>query len=46
MKRMGWIAAVLVMAVVLVTLPAQAVELETKGKSAFLLDVATGTVLY
>ena len=46
MKRMGWIAAVLVMAVVLLTLPTQAVELETKGKSAFLLDVATGTVLY
>ena len=46
MKRIGWIAAVLAIAMVILSLPAQAVELDTKGKSAFLMDVATGTVLY
>ena len=46
MKRIGWITVVLVMLGVILTGPAQAVELDTKGKSAFLMDVATGMVLY
>ena len=46
MKRIGWITVVLVMVGLLLTGPAQAVELDLKGKSAFLMDVATGTVLY
>ncbi len=46
MKRIGWGAVVLVMVGLMLTGPVQAVELDTKGKSAFLMDVATGTVLY
>ena len=46
MKRIGWIAVVLVMVGAILTAPAQAVELDIKGKSAFLMDVATGTVLF
>lgn len=46
MKRVGWIIVVLALTVSLATLPAQAVELEIKGKSALLMDVATGTILY
>ena len=46
MKRIGWVAVVLVMVGLMLTGPVQAVELDTKGKSAFLMDVATGTVLY
>ena len=45
MKRMGCIMMVLVMMTVLAQ-PAAAVELDIKGKSALLMDVATGTVLY
>ena len=45
MKRIGWIAVVLVMVVALAR-PAAAVELDIKGKSGVLMDVATGTVLY
>ena len=45
MKRITWI---LVLAIVLCLLPvkAQAVELDIGGKSALLMDVTTGTILY
>ena len=46
MKRIGWITAVLAMAVSLLARPVLAVELDIKGKSGLLMDVATGTVLY
>ena len=46
MKRMGWITVAAAMVAMLLTGPVQAVELDLKGKSAFLMDVATGTVLY
>ena len=46
MKRIGWITVVLVMTVVLLAQPAAAVELDIKGKSGVLMDVATGTVLF
>ena len=46
MKRIGWITVVLVMLGAVFTAPAQAVELDIKGKRAVLLDAATGTVLY
>lgn len=46
MKRIGWM--ILVMAALLGAVPvrAQAVDLAIEGKSAVLMDVATGTVLY
>lgn len=46
MKRMGW--ALTALAVLIVCLPfrAAAVDLNVPGKSALLMDVATGTVLY
>ena len=46
MKRAGWIMVVLVLLVGLVPRQAQAVELNVAGKSALLMDAATGTVLY
>ena len=46
MKRAGWILVVLGLLAVWVPRGAQAVELEVGGKSALLMDVATGTVLY
>ena len=46
MKRIGWITVVLVMLGAVFTAPAQAVELDITAKSAFLMDAATGTVLY
>ena len=46
MKRMGWMFAVLILLGALLPLPAGAVELEVGGKSALLMDVETGTVLY
>ena len=48
MKRAGWILTVVLLTPLLVLLPvrAGAVELEVAGKSAVLMDVATGTVLY
>ena len=46
MKRIGWITVVLVRLGAVFTAPAQAVELDIKGKSAFLMDAVTGTVLY
>ena len=45
MKRMICVAA-LVLALCQIALPASAVELDVAGKSAVLMDVATGTVLY
>ncbi len=45
MKRVGWLMLVLVMLVGLLP-PAKAVDLNVEGKSALLMDVATGTVLY
>ena len=46
MKRIGWITVVLAVAVSLLARPVLAVELDIKGKSGLLMDVATGTVLY
>ena len=45
MKRMICVAA-LVLALCQLALPASAVELDVAGKSAVLMDVATGTILY
>lgn len=45
MKRMICVAA-LVLALCRIALPASAVELDVAGKSAVLMDVATGTILY
>lgn len=45
MKRMICVAA-LVLALCQIALPASAVELDVAGKSAVLMDVATGTILY
>ena len=46
MKRLGWMIVLAVLLVNMLAVPAGAVELEVKGKSALLMDVATGTVLY
>lgn len=46
MKRAGWIVVVLALTITLMPLRSHAVQLETAGKSAVLMDVATGTVLY
>ena len=46
MKRMVWLLVAAVMVVGLMPGKAQAVELNVAGKSALLMDVATGTVLY
>ncbi len=46
MKRMGCILAVLMLLLGALPVSAGAVELEVGGKSALLMDVATGTVLY
>ena len=46
MKRIGWVAVVLIMVGLVLVQPVSAVELDIKGKSAVLMDVATGTVLY
>ena len=40
MKRIGWITVVLAMAVSLLARPVLAVELDIKGKSGLLMDVA------
>ena len=45
MKRMICVAA-LVLALCRIALPASAVELDVAGKSAVLMDVATGAILY
>ena len=49
MKRLGCLAVLLIIMVGMLPLPAEAVQnpnLNVKGKSALLMDVATGTVLY
>ena len=46
MKRFIWIAVVLCMMLSLLPLCAQAADLQIPAKSALLMDVATGTVLY
>ncbi|MDD5863206.1 MAG: D-alanyl-D-alanine carboxypeptidase, partial [Firmicutes bacterium] len=45
MKRI-WCVVALALTLTWITLPTAAVELEVAGKSAVLMDVATGTVLY
>ena len=46
MKRMGCCAIVLCLLLALVPVRGRAVELDIDGKSALLMDVATGTILY
>ena len=46
MKRMGCVVLVLVLFLGVLPRKAQAVELELDGKSALLMDLATGTILY
>ncbi len=46
MKRVGWIAVVLGILIGLMPVSVQAVDLSIPAKSAVLMDVATGTVLY
>jgi len=46
MKRMGCMVLVLVLILGVLPRQAQAVELDLDGKSALLMDVATGTILY
>ena len=46
MKRIGWVAVVLIMVGLVLVQPVSAVDLDIKGKSGILMDVATGTVLY
>ena len=46
MKRVGWMMAVLVLLTGLLPLRVQGVELQTAGKSALLMDIATGQILY
>ena len=45
MKRAGILIAVCIL-LTLLPIPAQAVQLQVEGKSALLMDIATGTVLY
>ena len=46
MKRAGWLMVVLVLFLGMLPISAGAVELDIDGKSALLMDVATGTILY
>ena len=46
MKRMGWLIVVCCLILTVVPFGADAAALEIAGKSAVLMDVATGTVLY
>ena len=46
MKRIGWMLMVVVLLAGMVPLRGRAVELDVPGKSALLMDIATGTVLY
>ena len=46
MKRAVWLVMVVVLVVGLLPLQTRAAELEVPGKSALLMDVATGTVLF
>ncbi len=46
MRRLGWILVALALTVGLLPLNARGAELEVAGKSALLMDIETGTVLY
>ena len=46
MKRFGWLLVSLVLVLGLIPYPAQAVSMEIEAKSALLIDISTGTVLY
>ena len=46
MKRFGWILVILSLLLGLLPMQAQAANLEVEAKSALLMDVATGTILY
>ena len=46
MKRLGWILVVISLLMGLLPFAAQAANLEVEAKSALLMDVATGTILY
>ena len=46
MKRLVWILVILSLLLSLLPLAAQAAELEVEAKSALLMDVATGTILF
>ena len=46
MKRLGWILVALSIMLGLLPFAAQAANLEVEAKSALLMDVATGTILY
>lgn len=46
MKRLGWAAIVFALLIGLFATPAGAVSLDVQAKSAVLMDIATGTVLY
>ena len=46
MKRIGWMLMVVILLMGMVPLQGYAVELDVPGKSALLMDIATGTVLY
>lgn len=46
MKRLGWIMVVFSVLLGLLPMQAQAADLEVEAKSALLMDVATGTILY
>ena len=46
MKRLGWILVVISLLLGLLPFAAQAANLEVEAKSALLMDVSTGTILY
>lgn len=46
MKRLGWLVLVFILMVGFVPGKAQAVDMDIEAKSALLMDVATGSVLY
>ena len=46
MKRAGWLMVVISLMVLMLPGKAEAVQLDVAGKSAVLMDVATGTILY
>ena len=46
MKRLGWIMVCISLLAGLLAFPAKAASLEVEAKSALLMDVATGTVLF
>ena len=46
MKRLGWLLISFVLVLGLLPRPAQAASMEIEAKSALLMDISTGTVLY